>query len=887
MFSDIEGSTVLLERAGQHWPEMLQRHRRIIRSAIADWAGVEHGTEGDSFFVTFGSPSDALAAVVQAQIGLETADWPDGLRLRVRMGLHLGEVAELDDDLVGLTIHHAARVAATAHGGQIVVSEPVRIHARVLPAETTLQPLGVHRLRDVGVIALYQAGHPQLQRSFPELRGVLGSRTNLPRPTTEFVGGERLIADLDDLVHRSRVITLIGTGGVGKTRSAIEFAWRRIGDFPDGIYFVDLSPVTDDGAVPAALAATLSLVAAGEQPLLDLIVNWIGDRRLLFVIDNCEHLVAEVAAVVSAFQSRCNNVVMLATSREALGVQGERVVRVPSLEAGGDAMRLLCERARDADSSFDPLGHEAVLEQICRRLDGIPLAIELAAARMRSLSPEELLDRLQDRFRLLRGSGRGTLERHQTLRAMVSWSYQLLTADQQRLFERLSVFSGGFDLRAAERVCGLEPIDELDVVELVHQLVDKSMVVADRAASTTRYGLLETIRQFAEEQLESHGEVTRLRDSHARHYAGAAVGLGLLARSARQIEGSRALDAEWDNLRAAHLWSLAQEDLEGAESIVRSTFRDAQAQVRVEHRSWTLRTVELGERLGRPSTEMMGCHAFWLSVDGFDEESFEWGRRGIAAAPGPGHATTALCWSMIAGSGPLSPPGSAEVREAFDHQRRAVANIADLDHHFEDLVDLVDVALNADPAAAGPLRDQLGEIAGRVPAPSLLVYCHLSDGHVLIDRIIGAPDFTTARAHYERALDVARDASDLLFETQALRAIALAAVGLGSPDALDRCREALDALYEIRYWQKLWQALESTTLALATMGHVADAAVLLGHLDAHVIAVGLEQGLDYRGQARALIDALGDHPDARERGARMSADELVVAAIGFCTTLEG
>ncbi len=608
---------------------------------------------------------------------------------------------------------------------------------------------------------------------------------------------------------------------------------------------------------------------------------------MLFLIDNCEHLVAEVAGVVSAFQSRCNNVVTLATSREALGVLGERVVRVPSLAAGGDAWRMLCERARDADSSFEPAGREAVLEQICRRLDGIPLAIELAAARMRSLAPEELLDRLQDRFRLLRGSGRGTLERHQTLRATVSWSYQLLTPSERRLLERLSVFSGGFDLRAAEQVCGFEPIDELDVVELVLQLVDKSMVVADRAASTTRYGLLETIRQFAEEQLESRGEVTRMRDRHARHYAGAAVRLGLLARSARQIEGSRALDAEWDNLRAAHLWSLAQDDLEGAESIVRSTFRDAETQMRVEHRSWTLRTVELGERLGRPSTEMMGCHAFWLSIDGFDEESFEWGRRGIAAAPDPDHATTSLCWSMIAGAGRLSPHGSAEVREAFDHERRAVANIADLDHHFEDLIDLADVAMNADPAEAGPLRIQLREMAVRVPAPSLLVYCHLSDGHALIDRSVDTPDFVAARACYEQALDIARDAADLQFETQALRAIALAAAGLGSPDALDRCHEALDALYEIRYWQKLWQALESTTLTLATMGRVADAAVLLGHLDAQVTAVGLEDGLDYRGQARSLIDALGGHPDARERGARMSADELVVAAIGFCTTLEG
>ncbi len=239
---------------------------------------------------------------------------------------------------------------------------------------------------------------------------------------------------------------------------------------------------------------------------------------------------------------------------------------------------------------------------------------------------------------------------------------------------------------------------------------------------------------------------------------------------------------------------------------------------------------------------------------------------------------------MIGGAGPLSPPGSAEVLEAFAHEQLAVANIADLDHHFEDLIDLVDVAMNADPAVAGPLRHQLREIAGRVPAPSLVVYCHLSDGHALLDRSVSEPDFTTARAHYERALDVARDASDLQFETQALRAIALAAAGLGWPDALDRCHEALDALYEIRYWQKLWQAIESTTLALATMGRAADAAVLLGHLDAHVIAVGLEDGLDYRDRARALIDADGGHLFARERGAHMSADELVAAAIGFCTT---
>ncbi|MFM2071098.1 MAG: hypothetical protein RLZZ623_1361, partial [Actinomycetota bacterium] len=717
LFSDIEGSTALLERAADHWPELLQRHRRIIRDAVAGFDGVEHGTEGDSFFVTFASPSAALAAAVQAQIALETADWPEGQRVRVRMGLHLGEVSELDGGLVGLTIHHAARVAATAHGGQIVASDAVRDHARVLPERSTLQSLGMHRLRDVGTITLFQVEHPLLQRSFPEPRGVLGSRTNLPRPVTDFVGGDALLAELGELVHRGGVITLTGTGGVGKTRSALELAWRSLDEFPHGAYFIDLAPVTDEGAVSATLADALPLMTTGEASVLDNVVDWIGDRQLLLVIDNCEHLLAEVADAVTALRARCTNLVTVATSREPLGVSGEHVVRVRSLDTAGDAVTLLCDRARDADSSFDPAGHEAALEQICRRLDGIPLAIELAAARLRSLSPTELLTRLQDRFRVLRGSGRGTLERHQTLRAAISWSYQLLTPDEQRVFERLSVFAGGFDLAAAERVCGFEPIDELDVLDLVDQLVDKSMVVVERSETATRYRLLETLRQFAEEQLEVRDATATLRDRHALHYAAVSIELARLVVSAREVEGSRAIDAEWDNLRAAHLWALALRDLDPAESIVRSTFYHAESRMSAEHKEWTRRTVELGIELGRPSAEMIGFHAFWLSIDGRDEQMIEWARRGIAAAPTPDHPTTAQCWSMLAGASRLCPPGSAEVREAFECERRAVANIHNLDQHWWELVDLVDAAMNADPPQAVALRRQQHEIAARVPAP--------------------------------------------------------------------------------------------------------------------------------------------------------------------------
>lgn len=882
LFSDIEGSTALLEQAGEYWPLLLQRHRDIMREAVAAWGGIEHATEGDSFFITFDSPSAALAAAVQTQCQLETAAWPGGLSLRVRMGLHLGEVTEMDGGLIGLTVHHAARVAGTAHGGQIVVSEAVRDHARVLPTDTTLRPLGSHRLRDVGTIALHQVEHPLLQRSFPELRGVLGSRTNLPRPVTNLVGGHDLLDDLDTLIGRTRIITLTGTGGVGKTRAALECAWQHIERFPDGVYFVDLAPLADEGAVPAAVAATMPMMSTSAPSVLDSVVDWVGARRLMLVIDNCEHVVAEVTEVVAELQARCQNVVILATSREALGVRGETVVRVPSLAADGDAMRLFCERAIDADASFKPIGHEATIEQICRRLDGIPLAIELAAARTRSLSPDELLERLQDRFRLLRGSGRGSLERHQTLRATVSWSYQLLSADEQWLFDRLSVFSGGFDLQSAEQVCGTNPIADVDVFDLVDQLVDKSMVVAERFETGTRYRLLETMRQFAEEQLELRGETSMLRDRHLRRYTDVALQLAKICMSARETEGSRAIDTEWDNLRAAHLWALATSDLDTAEAIVRSTSYDSTQQMRKEHKAWVLRTVELGDHLGRPAADVMGIHAEWLSIDGFDEDSFEWGQRGIAAAPAPDHPSTVLCWSMLAGAGPITPPGAPAVCEAFEHQRSALGNFSNLDENWWALVYLVDSAMNAAPEFAPELRQQMNDVASRVPAPSLVAYCRLSDGHALVEHSADTADFVTARIHYARALDVARDASDVLFETQALRAIALAAVGDGAPDAVETCREALEMLYEIRYWQKLWQALDSTTLGLASVGHTADAAILLGHLDAHVVPVGLEENLRYRDRARVLIDAAGGHADQRDHGARLTKDEVVAFAIGAC-----
>ncbi len=882
LFTDIEGSTALVQRAGEQWPELLNRHRAIMRDAIARWNGVEHGTEGDSFFISFDSPSAGLAAAVHAQVELEGTEWPDDLRVRVRMGLHLGEVRSNDENLVGLSVHHAARIAATAHGGQVVLSAAVRDNVRTLPPHAVLIALGSHRLRDVGTVAIYQVEHPDLQRSFPDLRGVLGSRTNLPRLSSGFVGGEQLLSAIGGLVERSRVVTLTGSGGVGKTRAALEFAWQQLDEFEDGVFFVDLAPISDEGAVPTTLAATLPMVSTGGMTMLDAIIDWVANRRLLIVLDNCEHLLDEVALLLKTVLSGCTQVHVLATSREPLGLAGERVHRVPSLDVAADAVTLFCERATEADSSFVFDGHEDVLRMICARLDGIPLAIELAAARMRSLSPEELLERLQDRFRLLRGSGRGTLERHQTLRATVSWSYQLLTTDEQVLFDRLSVFSGGFTLHVAENVCGSDPLDEMEVVDLLDQLVDKSMVVADRHASSTRYRLLETLRQYGEEQLDARGETRVLRDRHQQHFTRLAVALGTRMRGSREVEATEAMDAEWDNLRAAHLWALASRDLESAACIVAETMQFAFRFMRHEHSSWAERTLNLSEEMGSPSTMLYATSANWANLEGEEAKAHRLALRGIDVAPFPEHHTTVGCWGMFAGASPLVLEQSTAALDAFRHMQAAFAHVDDVDSNWGPLVDLVDASMHAEATATEPYRQQLHAVAERVRAPTLLIYVVLLDGHAFIVRAaIETPAYDKARVHYERALEMAQDARHAQFETQALRAIALTAAGSGADDAIERCTDALDALYEIRYWQKLWQVLESVALSLAKCGRTAEAAVVLGHLDAHQPGYGLEDGLRFRDQARALIVADSGHPQAIERGARLSAEELVRAALGF------
>ncbi len=483
LFTDIVGSTPLWDSFPDAMGPALARHDEIVRAAIVGAGGHVISTSGDSFVAVFARAGLAVEAALCAQRALTAEVWAGGPVLRVRMGIHTGDAEERDGDYFGPPLNRAARIMAAANGGQIVLSA---LTAGLVSgvSEFEFHDLGLVLLKGVvepvHVVGVAGDGHAWFDR--PLLTAQV-SRGNLPRLPDEMVGDladlQRRIANL----ARARVVTLTGSGGVGKTRAAIEIGWLVVDEFVDGVWLVELGPIADSDLVVTGIASVLGVHPQAGMTVVDSIVDWCYGRRMLLVLDNCEHVLDPVAGLTAAIVAGCPTVTIVATSREPLGVDGEIVVRIPSLEESFGC-ELFVLRATAADSSFEPSDADReVIAVICRRLDGIPLAIELAAARIRSLTPTELLARLDDRFRLLRGGGRGGLERHRTLRATVAWSYQLMSSDEQLLFDRLSVFAGTFDLAAAEAICARDCLDDTDIVDLLGDLVDKSMVIAVRSAA--------------------------------------------------------------------------------------------------------------------------------------------------------------------------------------------------------------------------------------------------------------------------------------------------------------------------------------------------------------------------------------------------------------------
>jgi predicted ATPase/class 3 adenylate cyclase len=569
LFTDIEGSTRLWEDHADQMRDALARHDEIVRAAVLEHDGHVVKTTGDGFHCAFASAHECLQAAALAQATLESTSWPDDVRVRVRMGIHTGEAQERDGDYYGPSLNRAARLMGLAHGGQIVASGATHgIVADSLDDDFELVALGEHRVRGVPQpIAVYQVGAPGLARDFPPLVTGAALAGNLPAAVSSFVGRDEEVADVVDLLGDARLVTLTGVGGVGKTRMALEVAAQAAPAFRDGAWVVELARVRDADAVATVISATLRAASRPELDPIDALTEFLTAKEILVVLDNCEHLLDGVARVVRTLLPQCERLRILATSREGLAIRGERILAVPSLEPG-TASELFVERARDAKDHFDPTPADLeAIADLCARLDRIPLAIELAAARIAALSPAQIADRLGQRFRLLAGGERGAVERHATLRAAIDWSYDLLSAREQLVLGRLSVFAGTCTLEAAEAVCSGGEIDDEDVLDLVSSLVAKSLVVSYTDGPDPAYGLLETIRQYAEERMDP-GDLVDTRDRHAAYYAAFLTRAARGLQSAEQLEWVRRVERETENVRVAFAWMLERERSDDVVAVV-------------------------------------------------------------------------------------------------------------------------------------------------------------------------------------------------------------------------------------------------------------------------------------------------------------------------------
>jgi predicted ATPase/DNA-binding SARP family transcriptional activator len=576
LFTDIEGSTSLLHELGERYAEALAAHRRLLREAFARHHGHEIDTQGDAFFVGFESARDAVAAALEAQRALTAHRWPDGQDLRVRMGIHTCEARPAGEGYVGIGVHRGARICAAGHGGQILVSHTTReLLAEEPLEEVTLCDLGPHRLKDLTQAErIFQLVAEGLEQEFPPLDTLDARPTNLPTQPTALIGRERELAQVRDRLASDEfaILTLTGPGGTGKTRLALQAAADSLGHFPSGTFFVALAPVSDPELVVPTIAQVLGLRVPRGRALMQVLADYLAERKLLLVLDNVEHLVA-AAPAVAKLVAEAPGLKILATSREPLHVSGERVFPVPPLEvpeiglgdwdviAANEAVGLFVERAQAIRPDFELTEANAdAVATISRSLDGLPLAIELAAARVVLFPPAALLARLDERLTVLTGGARDRPQRHQTLRATLDWSYDLLSEPRRRLFARLAVFAGGWTLEAAEIVCN----GDLEVLDGLASLIDKSLVRLEGSEEEPRFAMLETVREYALEKLRESGEERELRDRHL------AWSLAFAERAEPELRGPEQkawldrLHAELDNFRAAFDWSQTQEETEAS-----------------------------------------------------------------------------------------------------------------------------------------------------------------------------------------------------------------------------------------------------------------------------------------------------------------------------------
>ncbi len=886
LFTDIEGSTRLEQAVGTpRYAELRERQRAILRAAFEAGGGAEQGTEGDSFFVVFPSARQGVAAAVAAQRALAAERWPDGAAVRVRMGLHSGEAALAGGSLVGLDINRAARIAAVAHGGQILASDATRALAESsLPAGVTLRDLGQHRLKDLGAaVRLVQVDSDDPPRDFPPLRSLDARPNNLPTQLTTFVGRERELAEAGDLLGHTRLLSLTGPGGTGKTRLSLQVAATTADAYPGGIWFVPLEAVRDPAMVAPAIARTLGLADNNVRSTEDAIVEAVGEWLVLFVLDNFEQVVG-AGPIIADLLRRCPKLSVLVTTRVALRVSGEQEYPVPGLPAPPDtrhlseidrlnlpralrehdlatlttyeAVRLFISRAAAVKPGFTVTNANApAVAAISSTLHGMPLALELAAARIKLLTPDQILVRLEHHLDTLTAGSRDLPERQQTLRGAIAWSYDLLDDGARRLVDRLSVFRGGSQLETAEAVCG--PAAEVggDVIDRIGELVDQSLVRVDDEVAEPRVSMLETIREYAAEMLTARGETSEV---NARL---AAAMIGLAEQAAPMLSGADQriwldrLEREHANLRASLDWATAKPAPEVAARLSyllwrfwqqRGYLNEARARFdAMAAMGWDLEPISRAR-----FAEAFGGVAYWQSDQ---VTSARWYDEALAV------------WRMVG--------DESEIANALFNRSYAdlivVMNGQVLPENLERGRAMLEEAL--------ALYQALGDTAG--------------EGNILWglgSYYFFTGDAATSEEWYDRSLQLHRASGQRSMEAWSLHMLSLSAVAQRRFDAgLENGRHALRHFYEAGDVSGVTLTLDDLAIVASATGDLERGGRLWGaarHLQqttGTMLADYVDQNFDLFDvpRPRDLMSAEALEARAAE-GAAMSLDELVTYALG-------
>lgn len=944
LFTDLEGSTRLWEEFPQAMRHALARHDDLLRECIEGNGGRVFKTQGDAFCAVFPDARGAVNAALAAQLRLPSVAvvTPEGERpLKVRMALHSGTAEQHEGDYFGPTVNRVARLVPLGHGGQVLLSGAAweRVRDRIPPG-ASLEDMGEHRLKDLGTEHVFQLRHSRLAEGFPPLRSLDNPalQHNLPRPSTAFIGREKELGELKLLLGSARLVTLTGPGGTGKTRLALQAAADLLIETGEGAWLVELAALTDPALVPAAAAAVLGLKEERGRPVVATLTEHLKGRRLLLVLDNCEHLLEACARMADAVLRECPDVRLLTTSREGLGIYGETIYRVPGLtlppgERNADpaqllqseAARLFRDRAAQVRPGFALTPENApMVASLCRRLDGIPLALELAAARVGSLSVREIHAGLDQRFGILTGGASTALPRQQTLRSLIDWSYDLLNGAEKALLGRLSVFAGGWTLEAAEAVCAGEPLEAWEVLDVLTSLTDKSLVTAEAAAAITRYRLLETVREYAGDRLREAGEADSWRRRHLEY----CTALGREAEphlgGAAQKTWLERLDREHDNLRAALEWALRCDpeaglplagviwrfwDMRGyldegrrllTGLLERTPDLRSPARVRALHGAGLLafrqgdtpasqalyqESLELGRELGdragvAAALNQLGNVA-WIQGDfpvarARHEESLnlrkELGdRRGVAASLN-NLGNLAMRQGDLAGAR-ASLEGSLEITREF-------GDIAGIGISLNNLGNVL--RMLGEPAAARAaleeslkIRRELGDRAGISSSLNNLAMALSDQG-----------DYGLARELYEEALQIARELGDRRGIAHALGNQAEIAYDLEEyAAALSLYRQTLDVFEELGDPWGIAGVLEGTAGSAAGLGLGLPAGRLLGAAARLREEIGAvippPEQARYQRQTRDARQALKDEAAFRaawEEGRRLALDEAVALA---------